>query len=272
MFYFLDDLLRDDKVYTSTRNNDTFHRRMRYNKNVSVKGVHPVIKPSGLVIRWNIFARELEDVLATRRLRLSHLDDRGIVQHREKVRRLQLSLKSPKHLTTLNPDEMERLITVMQLTDIEQKRLLAALLATAVERTLMDRVDPQIALMAADEVFNILFTVMKAQPDMIVTTGVKASAMTDEQDTFGDALFREALDQIDRATLSLHISRHATSLPAQNMYAHEAFAAFIHSLELLQRSQLPRAESEEWRCWYDEAFHGRTMAQALMQPGEGAGA
>ncbi len=32
VFYFLDDLLRDDKVYTSTRNNDTFRRRMRYNK------------------------------------------------------------------------------------------------------------------------------------------------------------------------------------------------------------------------------------------------
>jgi len=56
------------------------------------------------------------------------------------------------------------------------------------------------------------------------------------------------------------------------MYAHEAFAAFIHSLELLQSSQLPLPESEEWRCWYDEASHGRTMAQALMRPDEGVDA
>ncbi len=39
--------------------------------------------------RWNIFARELESILAARGLRLSHLDDRGVVFHREKVRRLQ---------------------------------------------------------------------------------------------------------------------------------------------------------------------------------------
>src|SRR5258708_7350064 len=124
---------------------------MRYNENVSVKGVYIVVNFSAIPTRWNIFARELEDVLAIRRLRLSHLDDRGVVLHREKVRRLQLSLKSSKHLTTLNPEEMERLTTIMQLTDLEQKRLNAALLATAIERTLMDRVDAQTALMAADE-------------------------------------------------------------------------------------------------------------------------
>ena len=226
---------------------------------------------SAIPTRWNIFARELEDVLAIRRLRLSHLDDRGVVLHREKVRRLQLSLKSSKHLTTLNPEEMERLTTIMQLTDLEQKRLNAALLATAIERTLMDRVDAQTALMAADEVFNILFTVMRAQPDMVVTTGVKGGMMDDEQDTFGDALFAQALDLIDRATLSLHVSRNATSLSARNTFAHEASAAFTQALDLLQQSQFPPHESEEWRGWYDEASNNKKIAETLMQAAEGEG-
>src|ERR1039457_4814831 len=110
---------------------------MKYNKINDLKGVVAVANPSSPFTRWNIFARELEDILATRGLKLGHLDDRGVVFHREKVRRLQQSLKSPQHLTTLNPDEMERLTVIMQLTALEQKQLRAALLATAVEMTLM---------------------------------------------------------------------------------------------------------------------------------------
>ncbi|GAC1618267.1 MAG: hypothetical protein NVS4B11_08230 [Ktedonobacteraceae bacterium] len=220
--------------------------------------------------RWNIFARELEDILAVRELRLSHLDDRGVVNHREKVRRLQNSLTSPKHLTTLNPTEMERLIAVMQLTDIEQKRLIAALLATAVEMTLMDRITPEVALMAADDVFTILFAAMKAQPDMVVTTSIKAGVMVDDDDPSGDALFLQALDLIDRATLSLHASKNATTLQAQTTHAHEALAAFTRTLELLKQSRSPQPESEGWIGWYNEALEGRRMAETLVQATQGA--
>lgn len=221
------------------------------------------------VERWNIFARELEDVLAVRGLRLSHLDGRGIVSHREKVRRLQNSLTSPKHLTTLNPTEMERLITIMQLTDVEQKRLFAALLATAVEMTLLDRIEPDIALMAADNVLEILFAAMKAQPDMVVTTSIKAGAMVDNDNTFGDALFSQALDLIDRATLSLHASKDAVTPQARTTHAHEALAAFDRALELLKQSRSPQPESEGWLCWYDEALEGRQMAETLVQATQG---
>jgi len=224
-----------------------------------------VANPSAQSTRWNIFARELEDILATRGLHLSHLDDRGVVEHREKVRRLQQSLKSPRHLTTLNPDEMERLIAIMQLTDLEQKRLRAALLATAVEMTLMDRVDPQTALMASDDVFHILFAAMKAQPHMVMTTRVKGDTMIDDHDIDGDAAFLQALDLIDRATLSLHVSRNATSPQAQVTHASEARDAYTRSLELLRQCESPRPESEGWRFWYSEACDGQKRASALMQ-------
>src|SRR5262249_9882432 len=91
-------------------------------------------------LRWNIFARELESVLAAHGWELGHLDDRGVVYNREKVRRLRKSLTSPGHLATLNPEEMERLMALVPLTKLEQKRLRASLLATAVERTLLDRI------------------------------------------------------------------------------------------------------------------------------------
>ena len=217
--------------------------------------------PSG----WNIFARELEKILDVRRLQFKHLDTHGIVDHREKVRRLKQSLTSPKHLTTLNPNEMERLITKMQLTALEQVGLIAALLATAVEMTLMDRVESDVALTAANDVFVILFAAMKDQPDMGMTKHVKGGPMVDDDDTFGDALFLEALDLIDRATLSLHASKNATTPQARTTHAHEALAAFTRTLDLLHQSGSPEPESEGWQGWYNEAVEGRRMAQMLVQ-------
>ena len=64
--------------------------------------------------RWNIFARELEDILASRGLRLGHLDDRAGI-HREKVRRLRQSLLRPKSFPVLNPSEMEAVAETFQL-------------------------------------------------------------------------------------------------------------------------------------------------------------
>lgn len=221
-----------------------------------------MVETFGVPQRWNIFARELEDILKTRDLRLSHLDDRGVVLHREKVRRLQHSLKSPSHLTTLNPMEMERLIEMMKLTDTEQKLLLAALLATSVEMTLMDRVDAETALMAANDVFTILFAALRAQPGMAVA-GIKGGSMTYEQDSFGDTFFSRALDFIDRGTLALHVSKNALSLQAQIIHAREAIDAFTQSLDLLKEVRSPNHESEDWRCWYDEATSGKLMAEGL---------
>ena len=219
--------------------------------------------------RWNIFARELEDVLSTRGLRLTHLDDRKVVYHREKVRRLQNSLLSPKHLTTLNPNEMERLITIMQLTDIEQKRLLAALLATAVEMTLMDRIKPDVALMAADDVFAILFAAMKAQPDLVVTTSIKAGVMLDNNELTDDVHFSQALDLLDRATLALHASKQAKALQTQETHAREALTTFTRAIELLKLSHSPEPESQVWLDWYNEALEGRNMAETLLQIAQG---
>lgn len=223
-----------------------------------------VDSPNLFIHHWNIFARELEAILATRGLRLSHLDDRGIVLHREKVRRLQQSLKSPRHLTTLNPDEIERLVVIMQLTEPEQKQLRAALLATAVEMILMDRIDPQTALMASDDVFHILFAAMKALPDTVMTTGVKAGALLDDLDAYGDDLFSQALDLIDRALLAIHMSRNASSPQAQINHAHEAFDTFARSLVFLQQCQFPSPENNTWRYWYGEATDGQQLAKALL--------
>lgn len=136
--------------------------------------------------------------------------------------------------------------------------------------TLMDRVDPETALMAADNVFTILFEVMRAQPDSIMNKGVKAGMMTDKGDEAGDEAFSQALDLFDRAMLALHVSRNAATFQAQVVHAREAFDAFSQAMDCLRQTQSPPPQSEDWRYWFDEVSAGLKMAESLMNAREGA--
>lgn len=111
--------------------------------------------------RWNIFARVLEDILEAHNMRLGMLDDRMEI-HREKVRRLQQSLLTPKHFPILNPEEIQHLVDELCLTEEERNRLRAAVLATAIEATLMERIDQDSALLAAEQIYpTILASIQK---------------------------------------------------------------------------------------------------------------
>jgi hypothetical protein len=125
------------------------------------------------MMRWNIFARELEDILATRGLGLGHLDDRAFI-HPEKVRRLRFSLERPASLPILNVDEMDGTISAFSLSNDEVIRLRAAILATGVENLLMKRIDPLNALLAAEQVFPFVFMALQqAQNGRTPLTGEK---------------------------------------------------------------------------------------------------
>ena len=105
--------------------------------------------------RWNIFARELQDILATRSLKLTHLDDRAGIYPR-KVARLRDSLKTPKSFPVLNPEEIEHVAKAFALTSDEVLRLRAAMLTTAIEEKLMDRIDQYDALHMAEQLLLVL--------------------------------------------------------------------------------------------------------------------
>ena len=114
---------------------------------------------------YNIFVRELEAILRAHGLKLGHLTTRAEI-HPEIVNRLKRSLKcsqaSPRfHL--INPSDLEKVITTFQLTSNEQLRLRAAILATAVEKMLIDRIGPVNAFAAAEEVFPILLAALHAR-------------------------------------------------------------------------------------------------------------
>src|SRR6266849_4279276 len=152
---------------------------------------------------WNLFARVLQETLAEHGYGLGHLDDRTDM-HPEKVRRLQRSLKVPKSFPILNIYEMEQVTTAFRLNWQEKIRLRAALLATSIEETLMDRIHPDDALRAAEQILPIIEQALRAHTDEMVGIGaVKGLGMlTTPDDSEIDRKLGRALASIDHATLT----------------------------------------------------------------------
>jgi hypothetical protein len=234
-------------------------------------------------IRWNIFARELELILARRKLRLGHLDNRkdelGPLVHPEKVRRLQRSLYTPKILTTLNPDELQRVVRAFGLTPEEEARLHAALLATAVEMLLMDRVDAHTALLAADETFHTLLAALQQEPPPPGISSVREPAPFPAYTAipamdYSEAL-AEAVDRRDRATLALHLSEVKAPPHERKDWAEQAHNGYVRVLTILEQTPATADDGAARHgtardFWREQAAQGKTYAaqQLLALQGE----
>jgi hypothetical protein len=222
-------------------------------------------------VQWNIFARELADVLQVHGLRLGHLDDRAVVLHPEKVRRLQQSLRTPTHFPVLNPDELDRLSAIVDLSDEERSRLRAALIATAVERTLMDRLDPPTALLAANDVFEICLAAMREQPSRILVTAVKNGlevAELDEANDEADVDSWEAVDLLEGATLALDGAENASGHLARRANARTAQLLFARATAILDTDSAESESDEMRQSRAGEAHEGHTLATVLLQQDE----
>lgn len=222
--------------------------------------------------QWNIFARELAKLMDIRGLKLSHLYNRQIVYYPEIVRRLQQSLDRPGRFPILNPDELDRLISALHLTPTEENQLKAAIVATSIERTLMDRINQEAALQAADDVFHIVFDALENRTGSALGH-IKGGVFFVEPEIPDDPNLDTALDLIDRATLALYASRDAPTPRVRMANAREADEAFFAALMLLEgvehlSSAMRPPDSDEKEHWRHQTRLGREMAQSLMKPRE----
>jgi hypothetical protein len=209
---------------------------------------------------WNLFARVLQEILAEHGLGLGHLDDRAGI-HPEKVRRLQRSLKVPKSFPVLNIDEMEKVITVFSLDRRDKIRLRAAILATAIEETLMDRINAGDALFAAEQILRIIEQALQEHTNDLVGIGaVKGGTMMPGESEI-DRKLGSALTTIDRATLALHLSRNADSQAERVERAQQAREGFISALTQLEKAAANLKAGDAWHAWHDEAQNGLITAQ-----------
>jgi hypothetical protein len=223
--------------------------------------------------RWNLFARELEDILAIRGLRLGHLryrtDEFGApLVHHEKVRRLKHSLRA-KSFTLLNPEELERVMKAFEFTSEEHSRLRAALLATAVEVTLMDRINPDSALRAAEQILPVLRQALDSPDEDNGLRSIRGggTAMLEDEAQGGielDTRFEKALDALDRGTLALHLARSTGRHQERIDQAQQALEKFHAALRLLDTATDHERDQETWQLWQSEARHGGEQAAQIL--------
>ncbi len=212
---------------------------------------------------WNLFARVLQEILAEHGLGLGHLDDRTNI-HPEKVRRLQRSLKIPKSFPVLNIDEMEQVIAVFQLNRNEKTRLRAALLATSIEETLMDRINSEDALRAAEQILDIIEQTLQEHAHDLAGIGAIKGETTMSGENEIDRKLGSALTAIDHATLALHLSRNTDSQVERIERAQQARDGFTLALVELDKAVLVLKVTDAWQVWHDEAQNGLSAAQSRL--------
>lgn len=213
--------------------------------------------------KWNLFARELEAILATRGLRLGQLDDLAAI-HPERVRRLQKSLREPR-FHTLPPENLEDICVLFELTSAEVARLKAAILATAIEQKLMDRINQDDALIAAEQLLPLLNSAILAHDGETVGIGqikggnsLQVTALLTPREQF-----EGALKQLDSAFISLNLASQVQGVSRAG-WAHDAemnFRLAIQSLELLDDDL---CATDVWRVWHDEAQRGLQLVEDML--------
>jgi hypothetical protein len=207
-------------------------------------------------MRWNIFARELQDIMQAHGNALGVIDDRTAI-HREKVRRLQKSLLTPKRFPLLSPNDLDMLIQEFELSPDEVIRLRAAVLATSVEATLMGRISQHDALRAAEQVFEITLDSLRIEDNAFQSVrhgGEYTSQASPDSD--GDASVPEsALAAIDWAMLSIHLAMQSNSSLQRLTYLRQARETFDFALEELDVAEDATAAD----VWREEANQGLTI-------------
>jgi hypothetical protein len=215
--------------------------------------------------RWNLFARELEDILTDHGLRLEHLDDRvGI--HREKVRRLIHSLRTPQSFPVLDPDEMEQVQQAFLLSDEEFLRLRAALLATSIEKTLMDRISQDDALLAAEQIYSLILKSMQTHVGGVSGLGiVKGGDSESDMDETLDMTMEFAKKMIDDADMALQLSQYVSSHRERLEKAQEALSTFAKARAVLEELGGDIHTLHVWQSWYTIAQQGFVNATKRLE-------
>ena len=212
-------------------------------------------------IEWGIFARELKRVFKDLGIPHTYLDDlkddQGTIVDKRKAARIWASLDSPKHFAILNPTELSRLIAKLELKVEAQTRLQAAILATAVEITLMNRIPSDLALMASKQVFEMLHGALTRDPNLASSikggNRVLTGGIPNVQTVAMSQAFETAKRCMDDAVLILHACNNALNLADRTNFASDAIALYTRAIELLQKAQGSVTETDDWEYWYNQA-------------------
>lgn len=190
-----------------------------------------------------LYACELRQILAEHGLQLTDLEDRVDLDP-STVERLHLSLSDPLLLPVLNPLEQELLVSGLLLTAGEQRRLLAALLGTVIQRLLQDQLGPASAQDCMAHIYPCLLTA-SARADLD-TLGVPER--TPDHESREDWTWKAIWDMVDSAETAWQESNgRGLSVCEQQRHLYTARAWLEEALAELTGLQEVGQKSSAWR-------------------------
>jgi hypothetical protein len=196
---------------------------------------------------WNIFARELQSILEIHGFRLGQLDDRANI-HPQKVARLKRSLIEP-HFYVLTPDELEVVARIFVFTEVERLRLRAAVLVTAIEEMLMDRINQDDALKASEDILPIIYNILAIHKDEQVGLGtIKA----DEESATLLAELEPGMHFFEHGAIQWHHADAAQHTSQKAFYLREAAESFRQALSSFETLDEVIKSSVEYQYWCQE--------------------
>lgn len=212
---------------------------------------------------WNPFALELRKILGKHGMDLGHLDDRmGI--HREKVRRLAQSLRTPPSLPILNVEETEAIIGTLQLDTDDIIRLHAAVLTTSIQRILSDRIHLDEARLAAEQIFPLIVQSLVEHAGEKGLGNMRAGDIDPMDSEFADVL-DTILGAMDRGSECLQLSYYLRSSTERVRKARQARSYYEDALNDLEALSKAIRRQSAWRAWHAEAQKGLKLAISRLK-------
>lgn len=198
----------------------------------------------------NPYARELVQILAEHGLNLADLATPRVGLDPATVERLRLSLTNSRLFPVLGPDEQELLVAGLLLNATEQRRLLAALLATAIQRLLKDQIGLVGAHQFIAQTYSFLLTA-SLQADLD-TLGSRDR--TQDHGPLEDQTWRTIWDAIESAALSLQMSNgRGLSYSERVRYLYEARTRLEEAMADMESLNADGRASPIWHTCHHEA-------------------
>jgi hypothetical protein len=214
--------------------------------------------------RWNLFARELENILTAHKLSMSQLSSTiGISP--EKARRIIQSLHLPQNLPVLNPEEMKLVEQKLQLSHEERLRLRASLLATSIQKTLVSRMSRESALLVAEQAFPVIFQALGEQAQGLVTHDTTRWGDGGPLADDGSAFFDVPWQNIDNADLALQLSYGVDAHAERVGKARSAYTSFEQASQDLEDADDDTRTSQLWQDSYQTTQRGLHAASKRLE-------
>jgi hypothetical protein len=215
---------------------------------------------------WNLFARELQNVLANYQYSMDVLEDLAGVSA-EKTHALIHSLHTPDALPILTHEETRALERKLKLDTEERFQLRAGLLAASMQRAFIDYTGQDTALLLAEQALPTILQALQAQGQQVLQeqASTRRGAGEPMDDDEFEAFFEPLLDLLEEAEMALQLSYNVNAYATQAARALAARACFEQANADVEGAEKFLRQAQLWKDCREVSHRGLRAANERLE-------